>query len=153
MTRSPLTDILIFYTESLIGKVVLWCFFSGKTSEKIHNSTFQISSQNLSKERNFFKWVGKETKILHLLFHRIWKISFFMSSMKYKWLGHYKLLIVFCTNNILEDRRIKIWGQSENWNSRTNLHPKKVSAKGQMSQSLQEVFFIIIIVILFSYLW
>ena len=34
---------------------------------------FNFSSQNLSIERNFFKWDGKETKILHLLFHRIWK--------------------------------------------------------------------------------
>ena len=30
------------YTEILVGKVVLWCFFSGKTSEKIHNYTFHI---------------------------------------------------------------------------------------------------------------
>ena len=34
---------------------------------------FNFSSQNLSIERNFFKWDGKETKILRLLFHRIWK--------------------------------------------------------------------------------
>ena len=37
------------------------------------NPQFNFSSQNLSIERNFFKWDGKETKILHLLFHRIWK--------------------------------------------------------------------------------
>ena len=56
----------------LTRKVVLWFFFSSERSEKIHNSTFQ--SQNLSIEHNFFKWDGKETKILHLLhFHRIWK--------------------------------------------------------------------------------
>ena len=34
---------------------------------------FNFSSQNLRIERNFFKWDGKETKILNLLFHRIWK--------------------------------------------------------------------------------
>ena len=34
--------IVIFYTEILTGKVVLWCFFSSETSEKIHNSTFQV---------------------------------------------------------------------------------------------------------------
>ena len=33
---------VIFYTEILTGKAVLWCFFSSETSEKIHNSTFQV---------------------------------------------------------------------------------------------------------------
>ena len=33
---------VIFYTEILTRKVVLWCFFMGETSEKIHNSTFQV---------------------------------------------------------------------------------------------------------------
>ena len=37
------------------------------------NPQFNFSRQNLSIERNFFKWDGKETKISHLLFHRIWK--------------------------------------------------------------------------------
>ena len=60
-----------FYTEILSGIVVLWCSFSSETSEK--NPQFNFSCQNLSLERNFFKWDGKETKILHLLFHRIWK--------------------------------------------------------------------------------
>ena len=41
------------------------------TREKTPQNNF--SSQNLSKECNFFKWDGKETKLLHLLFHRIWK--------------------------------------------------------------------------------
>ena len=36
------TKIVIFYTEILTGKVVLWCFFSSETNEKIHNSTFQV---------------------------------------------------------------------------------------------------------------
>ena len=40
---------------------------------KWKNPKFNFSSQNLCIERNFFKWDGKETKILHLLFHRIWK--------------------------------------------------------------------------------
>ena len=44
---------IIFYTEILTRKVVLCCFFTSETSEKIHNSTFR--SQNLSIERNFFK--------------------------------------------------------------------------------------------------
>ena len=39
---STVTEIVIFYTEILTGKVVLWCFFSSETSEKIHNSTFQV---------------------------------------------------------------------------------------------------------------
>ena len=34
--------LFIFYTEILTGKVVLWCFFWSETSEKIHNSTFQV---------------------------------------------------------------------------------------------------------------
>ena len=33
-------EIVIFYTEILTGKVVLWCFSSSEASEKIHNSTF-----------------------------------------------------------------------------------------------------------------
>ena len=37
------------------------------------NPQFNFSCQNLSLERNFFKWDGKVTKIWHLLFHRIWK--------------------------------------------------------------------------------
>ena len=37
------------------------------------NPQFNFSSQDLSIERNFFKWDGKVTKISHLLFHRIWK--------------------------------------------------------------------------------
>ena len=41
--------IVIFYTEILTGKVVLWCFFMSETSVKIHNSTFlvKISVQNV----------------------------------------------------------------------------------------------------------
>ena len=39
------------------------------------NPQFNFLSQNLSLERNFFKWDGKVTKIWHLLFHRIWKIK------------------------------------------------------------------------------
>ena len=35
-------EIVIFYTEILTGKVVLWCFFTSETSEKIHNSTFLV---------------------------------------------------------------------------------------------------------------
>ena len=33
-----------FYTEILMKKVVLilWCLFKSETSEKIHNSTFQV---------------------------------------------------------------------------------------------------------------
>ena len=52
---------VIFYTEFLTGKVVLWCFFSqcGR-SEKIHNSTVQV--KNLSIERNFFKMRWKSNQ-------------------------------------------------------------------------------------------
>ena len=34
--------IVIFYTEILTGKVVLWCFFTSEKSAKIHNSTFLV---------------------------------------------------------------------------------------------------------------
>ena len=39
--------IVIFYTEILTRKVVLWCSFMSETkgfetSEKVHNSTFQV---------------------------------------------------------------------------------------------------------------
>ena len=34
-------EIVIFYTEILTGKVVLWCFFTSETSEKIHKSTIE----------------------------------------------------------------------------------------------------------------
>ena len=43
------------------------------------NPQFNFSSQNISIERNFFKGDGKEIKILHLLFHRIWKNSLLMN--------------------------------------------------------------------------
>ena len=43
---------------------------------KLRNPQFNFSSQNLCIKCNFFKWEGKETKILHLLFHRIWKNIF-----------------------------------------------------------------------------
>ena len=46
------------------------------------NPQFNFSSPNLSIERNFFKWDGKETKILHLLFHRIWKKLFLRALLK-----------------------------------------------------------------------
>ena len=36
------TEIVIFYTEILTRKVVLWYFFMSETSEKIRNSTFQV---------------------------------------------------------------------------------------------------------------
>ena len=36
------SEIVIFYTEILTGKVVMWCFFSSETSEKTHNLTFQV---------------------------------------------------------------------------------------------------------------
>ena len=46
-------EIVIFYTEILTRKVVLWCFFMSKTSEK--NPQFNFSSENLNIEHNFFK--------------------------------------------------------------------------------------------------
>ena len=36
------SEIVISYTEILTGKFVLWSFFSSETSEKLHNSTFQV---------------------------------------------------------------------------------------------------------------
>ena len=45
------------------------------------NPQFNFSSQYLSiEERNFFKWDEKETKIWHLLFHRIRKKEFSLVS-------------------------------------------------------------------------
>ena len=38
---------------------------------ELKNPQFNFFSQDISIERNFFKWGGKVTKILHLLFHRI----------------------------------------------------------------------------------
>ena len=35
-------SIVIFYTEILTRKVVLWSFFKSETCEKIHNSTFRV---------------------------------------------------------------------------------------------------------------
>ena len=40
--RVEISEIAIFYTEILVAKVVLWCFFSSETSDKIHNSTFLV---------------------------------------------------------------------------------------------------------------
>ena len=34
--------IVIFYTEILTGKVVLWCIFLSETSEKIHNFLISV---------------------------------------------------------------------------------------------------------------
>ena len=52
-SKKVMKTIVIFYTVILTGKVVLWCFFTSKTSEK--NPQFSFSSQNLSIEHNFFK--------------------------------------------------------------------------------------------------
>ena len=52
-------EIVIFYTEILTGKVVLWCFFS-ETNEK--NPQFNFSSQDLSIERNFFQMRWKSNQ-------------------------------------------------------------------------------------------
>ena len=54
ITSLPHTKIVIFYTEILTGKVVLWCFFWSERSGK--NPQFNFSGQNLCLERNFFKW-------------------------------------------------------------------------------------------------
>ena len=35
-------EIVIFYTEILTRKVLLWSFFTSEMSEKIHNSTLQV---------------------------------------------------------------------------------------------------------------
>ena len=40
--KSLFIEIVIFYTEILTGKVVLWCFFTSEKSAKIHNSTFLV---------------------------------------------------------------------------------------------------------------
>ena len=45
--------LVIFYTDILMRKVVLWCFFMSETSEK--NPQLNFLSQNPSIECNFFK--------------------------------------------------------------------------------------------------
>ena len=45
--------IVIFYTEILMRKIVLWSFFMSETNEK--KPQFNFSSQNLNIERHFFK--------------------------------------------------------------------------------------------------
>ena len=40
--------IVIFYTEILALKVVLWCFFMSETSAKIQNSSFQVKIQDMT---------------------------------------------------------------------------------------------------------
>ena len=47
--KTRVQKLVIFYTEILMRKVVLWSFFMSETSEKVHNSTFQvkISVQNV----------------------------------------------------------------------------------------------------------
>ena len=59
-TTTTIKTIVIFYTEILTRKVVLWSFFTSETKWK--NPQFNFLSQNLSIERNFFKWDGKVTK-------------------------------------------------------------------------------------------
>ena len=53
------------------SKSCFWVFFLKLNEWK--NPQFNFSCQNLSLERNFFKWDGKATKIWYLLFHRISK--------------------------------------------------------------------------------
>ena len=62
------TTIVIFYTEILTGKVVLWCFFSSETSEKMHNSTFQVKisvknvifSNEMTKKPRYYTYFSTE---------------------------------------------------------------------------------------------
>ena len=42
LVASNCLGIVIFYTEILTGKVVLWCFFMSEISEKIPNATFLV---------------------------------------------------------------------------------------------------------------
>ena len=68
------------------------------------NPQFNFSSQNLSLERNFFKWDGKVTKIKHLLFHRIWKNSFLNEEIvDYKSKYIYRKLSKVCIPMHLDD--------------------------------------------------
>ena len=83
---------------------------------KWKNPQFNFPSQDLSKEHNFFKWDGKETKILHLFFHRIWKniwipkllqiLKHFVCTKKKKW-NVKQLVHDFCKNspNHMMDRK------------------------------------------------
>ena len=94
----------------MTGKVVLWCFFFEWNEWK--NPQFNFASQNLSIERNFFKWDGKETKILHLLFHRIWK-KYLMSAiafikwekMRYRRCTMKKLNCTFCYSDFISETK------------------------------------------------
>ena len=67
------TKIAIFYTEILTGKVVLWCFFLSETSEKIHNSTFEVKisvqnvifSNEMEKKPRYYTYFSIEFGIIH----------------------------------------------------------------------------------------
>ena len=63
--------IVIFYTEILTGKVVLWCFFSSETSEKIHNSTFYVK---ISVTSHFLLHLQKKTQLFEKTQHFIWPV-------------------------------------------------------------------------------
>ena len=71
--RSFFKEVISFFTETLTIKICI-AFFLNWNEWK--NSQFNFSTQDLSIELNFFKWDGNVTKILHLLFHRIWKKTF-----------------------------------------------------------------------------
>ena len=82
--------IVIFYTEILTGKVVLWCFFSSETSEKIHNSIFQVKisvknvifSNEMEKKPKYYTYFsiefGKITFYTEIL---TWKIELWIFSL------------------------------------------------------------------------
>ena len=82
--------------------------------KKIKNPQFNFSSQNLSIERNFFKWYGKVTKWWHLLFHRIWKnICIIWTNIQVIFLSLYLLPLYIC-----------IYSREELPNDERKLQPK-----------------------------
>ena len=91
--------IVIFYTEIMTGKVVLWCFFSSKMSEKIHNSTFQvkISVQNVI----FSNEMEKKPKYYTYFSIEFGKISFHFGLT----ISHFST-IWFCKLNKLDNKKI-----------------------------------------------
>ena len=66
----------------------------------LYTKNFKFFFFNSSKSQcNFFKWDGKETKILHLLFHRIWKSNY-----------NQVLNSVFCRGkNLINSNSLPLW--------------------------------------------
>ena len=86
-------EIVIFYTEILTGKVVLWCFFSSETSQK--NPQFNFSSQNLSIEHNFSNEMEKKPNYYTYFSIEFGKIYLLIHIFSFL----YNIIYLYCNNN------------------------------------------------------